>query len=90
MAEEKEKPKAESEEKKKVRKGKKPHKNKPASEKWKKYKIEGDKVVREKTCPRCGPGVFLMQAKDRIYCGKCHWTEFMGKPSATAGKEVKK
>ncbi|MEM4270466.1 MAG: 30S ribosomal protein S27ae [Candidatus Pacearchaeota archaeon] len=84
MAEEKEKPKEEGEEKKKVRKGKKPHKNKPTSQKWKKYKIESDKIVREKTCPRCGSGIFLMQAKDRLYCGKCHFTEFLSK---NTGKE---
>ena len=30
-----------------------------------------------KTCPRCGPGVFLMKAKNRLYCGKCHLTEFL-------------
>lgn len=59
------------------KKGKKKHKNKPTSKKYKKYKIQGDKVVREKYCPRCGPGIFLMQAKDRSYCGKCHYSEFM-------------
>ncbi len=58
-------------------KGKKPHKNKPTSKKYKFYKIEGDKVIREKSCPRCGAGVFLMKAKDRLYCGKCHYTEFI-------------
>lgn len=57
--------------------GKKSHKNKPTSKKYKKYKIEGDKVIREKTCPRCGPGVFLMNAKNRSYCGRCHLTEFI-------------
>jgi len=59
--------------------GKKPHKNKPTSKKYKFYKIEDGKIVREKTCPRCGPGVFLMKAKDRMYCGKCHYTEFSKK-----------
>ena len=58
-------------------KGKKPHKNKPTSKKYKMYKIEGDKVVRERFCPRCGPGVFLMNAKDRKYCGRCRYTEFI-------------
>jgi small subunit ribosomal protein S27Ae len=53
--------------------------NKPTSQKYKFYKIEGDKVKREKFCPRCGPGIFLMQAKDRVYCGKCHFTEFSTK-----------
>ena len=33
--------------------GKKPHKNKPSSEKYKLYKITGDTVKREaKFCPR--------------------------------------
>ena len=62
--------------KKIIKKGKKPHKNKPTSKKYTKYKIEGDKITREKTCPRCGPGIFLMITKDRKYCGKCHYTEF--------------
>jgi len=65
--------------KKVVKKGKKPHKNKPTSKKYAKYKIEGDKVVRAKTCPRCGVGVFLMETKDRLYCGKCRYTEFKSK-----------
>lgn len=75
MAEEEKK----EEEKKKVRKGKKKHINKPTSKKYKFYKIENDKLVRERNCPRCGPGIFLMKAKDRVYCGKCHYTEFTGK-----------
>ena len=61
---------------KKGKTGKKAHKNKPTSKKYSKYKIEGDKIIRAKACPRCGPGVFLMEAKNRIYCGKCHFTEF--------------
>ena len=65
--------------KKKEKKGKKPHKNKPTSKKYTKYKIEGDKIIREKTCPRCGPGIFLMNSQGRIYCGKCHYSEFEGK-----------
>lgn len=53
--------------------------NKPTSQKYKFYTIDGDSVKREKTCPRCGPGIFLMKAKDRLYCGKCHLTEFVSK-----------
>ncbi len=60
-------------------KGKKPHKNKKTSKKYTMYKIEGDKITREKSCPRCGPGVFLMKADNRLYCGKCHLTEFVAK-----------
>ena len=67
--------------KKSVKKGKKPHKNKPTSKKYTKYKIEGDKIIKSRSCPRCGPGIFLMTAKDRVYCGKCHYSEFEGKNS---------
>lgn len=67
-----------AEEKKvKERKGKRPHKNKPTSKKYTKYKIEGGKIVRERSCARCGAGVFLMKAGNRLYCGKCHLTEFV-------------
>ncbi|MHB8587143.1 MAG: 30S ribosomal protein S27ae [Thermoplasmatota archaeon] len=41
------------------------------------YKVEGSKLVRaRKTCPKCGPGVFLAQHKDRQSCGACGYTEF--------------
>ena len=53
--------------------------NKPTSLKYKHYKIEGVNVKRDKCCPRCGQGIFLMNAKDRLYCGKCHYTTFEGK-----------
>jgi ubiquitin-small subunit ribosomal protein S27Ae len=64
----------------KEKKGKKPHKNKPTSTKYAKYKIEGDKIIRTlKFCPRCGPGVFLMNSNGRVYCGKCGYSEFTSK-----------
>jgi len=72
----------------KTKKGKKPHKNKPTSKKYTKYKIDGEKITRSRFCPRCGPGVFLMEAKDRLYCGKCHYAEFKGKVKKE--EEVKK
>ena len=58
------------------KKGKKPHKNKPTGKKYKHYTIEGDKIKRTKTCPRCGPGVFLANHKNRLSCGKCKYTFF--------------
>jgi ubiquitin-small subunit ribosomal protein S27Ae len=78
--------------KKTIKKGKKPHKNKPTSKKYAKYKVEGDKVTREaRFCPRCGPGVFLMNSQGRFYCGKCQYTEFEGKkPEEAKKEEVKK
>lgn len=59
-------------------KGKKAHKNKPTSKKFKHYTVEGEDAKRAKSCPRCGPGIFLAKHKDRVYCGKCHYTEFSG------------
>lgn len=56
--------------------GKKPHKNKPTSKKYSLY-LDGKK--KNKTCPRCGPGNFLADHKNRLYCGKCHYTEFIKK-----------
>ena len=72
---------------KKEKKGKKPHKNNPTSKKYTKYKIEGDKIVREKTCPRCVPGIFLMNSQGRLYCGKCHYSEFESKKVVEVKKE---
>jgi len=39
---------------------------------WKLY--DGDKR-KNKTCPKCGAGVFLAAHKDRMTCGKCHYME---------------
>ncbi|HLF53653.1 MAG TPA: 30S ribosomal protein S27ae [Candidatus Nanoarchaeia archaeon] len=63
----------------KDQKGKKPHKNKPTSKKYKKYTLSGNSSKKGKICPRCGPGIFLAVHKDRLYCGKCHYTEFSAK-----------
>jgi small subunit ribosomal protein S27Ae len=60
--------------------GKKPHKNKPTSAKYKHYRVSGDKAIRSlKFCPRCGPGIFLGVDSNRIHCGKCNFTEFSKK-----------
>jgi len=41
------------------------------------FAVEGDRAVpQRKYCPRCGPGVFMAQHKDRLSCGKCGYTEF--------------
>jgi small subunit ribosomal protein S27Ae len=54
-------------------------KNKKPSQRWKKYKIQGDKLTIDKHCPKCGPGNFLAIHKDRIHCGTCGYTEFSKK-----------
>lgn len=59
---------------------KKKVKNKQPSEKWKAYKITGDKVQRvKKACPKCGEGIFLGEHSDRLYCGRCHYVEMKAK-----------
>lgn len=70
-------------------KSKRKKRERPTSAKYKKYTIDGETVKRGKICPRCGPGIFLAESKDRIYCGRCHWTEFMGKADDTTGKQSK-
>ncbi len=57
-------------------KGKKKVKNKVSSKKYKKYKVEGDKIVRSAYCPKCGPGVFLAEHKGRKTCGSCGYSVF--------------
>lgn len=40
------------------------------------YKVEGDKLERTRRfCPKCGPGVFMAEHKDRLSCGNCGYTE---------------
>ena len=58
--------------------GKKKRKNRVTSKRWEKYKLDSDSFKRtNKFCPRCGLGIFLAQSKDRLFCGKCHYTEFI-------------
>lgn len=65
--------------KKNKKTGKKKPKNKPTSKKYTKYIIDGNSITHKRFCPRCGPGIFLMEAQNRVYCGKCHYAEFQGK-----------
>jgi small subunit ribosomal protein S27Ae len=44
------------------------------------YEVKGTTVTRKrKACPKCGPGVFLAEHKDRVSCGNCGYTEFKAK-----------
>jgi len=53
---------------------------KKTSQKYKMYEIKDGKLIRKnKFCPKCGPGVFLANHKDRLTCGKCGYTEFLSK-----------
>ncbi|MBI2134811.1 30S ribosomal protein S27ae [Candidatus Woesearchaeota archaeon] len=47
---------------------------------WKLYKAAGGKAERKnRSCPKCGVGVFLATHKDRVTCGKCSYSEFGSK-----------
>jgi ubiquitin-small subunit ribosomal protein S27Ae len=40
------------------------------------YSVKGDQLTRtHKSCPKCGPGIFLAQHQDRLSCGKCGYSE---------------
>ena len=56
---------------------KKQVKNKRPTKIWEKYKISGnDAELKNRICPKCGEGTIMAEHKDRVYCGKCHYTEF--------------
>lgn len=49
-------------------------------EKREHYAVENGKLVRNgKTCPKCGPGVFLAKHEDRYTCGRCGYSETLRK-----------
>ncbi|HIH17878.1 MAG TPA: 30S ribosomal protein S27ae [Nanoarchaeota archaeon] len=71
--------------------GKKKKRKRRESKRYTRYKVEGGKVLRPRNCPRCGPGVFLAASKNRIHCGKCHYTEFIsGTPTPVASAPAEK
>lgn len=44
------------------------------------YTISGNKLERKnKTCPKCGPGMFMAAHSNRIVCGKCSYVEYVKK-----------
>ena len=60
----------------KEKKGKKEKVKKPAYKRSSVYEKAGDGLKRKnKSCPKCGPGTFLANHKDRTCCGKCGYTE---------------
>jgi len=49
---------------------------KKTSKKYTNYEVSGSNLKRKnKSCPKCGPGVFLAKHKDRVYCGNCGYVE---------------
>ena len=52
----------------------KPPRNKNKGPMW---TVEGGTVTRNrKSCPKCGPGVFMAEHYDRMHCGRCGYTKF--------------
>ena len=37
---------------------------------------------KKKFCPKCGPGVFMAEHKDRFNCGACAYTDMKSKAPA--------
>jgi small subunit ribosomal protein S27Ae len=49
---------------------------KKVQKKYRMYEVTGDTIKRKnKMCPKCGPGIFLAEHKDRWACGKCGYME---------------
>ena len=41
------------------------------------WTIQEDKVMRmRRSCPKCGPAVFMAEHYDRMHCGQCGYTIF--------------
>lgn len=44
------------------------------------YDVSSNSIKRKnRTCPKCGPGMFMAKHKDRAVCGKCKYTEYSKK-----------
>ena len=44
------------------------------------YEKSGEGLKHKgKFCPKCGKGIFLAGHKNRLTCGRCGYTEFLGK-----------
>jgi ubiquitin-small subunit ribosomal protein S27Ae len=63
-----------------------PVKLKKTSKRYENYEVSGTTLKKKnKSCPKCGPGVFLANHKDRVYCGNCKYVEM----NDSEEKEVK-
>jgi ubiquitin-small subunit ribosomal protein S27Ae len=50
-------------------------KTKKRSRQVKIYALYNTPGKKSQSCPKCGPGVFLANHKDRLTCGKCGYME---------------
>jgi ubiquitin-small subunit ribosomal protein S27Ae len=49
------------------------------------YAVQGEELSRtHKSCPKCGPGVFLAEHGNRRSCGKCGYSESKSAPVSKA------
>ncbi|MEM5804559.1 MAG: 30S ribosomal protein S27ae [Candidatus Aenigmatarchaeota archaeon] len=62
----------------KERKGKKPRSKSKHRKSSRRTKYAEGKA-KGRFCPRCGPGIFLAEHKDRVACGKCGYAEMQKK-----------
>lgn len=47
------------------------------------YATKGETLTRtHKSCPKCGPGVFLAEHANRRSCGRCGYSESKSAPAA--------
>ena len=47
---------------------------------YKTYAITGGKLERKnRVCPKCSENTFMAKHNDRWHCGKCKYSEFLGK-----------
>jgi len=51
---------------------------------------KGNVTQSRKTCPSCGPGIFMAQHWDRYYCGSCHTTIKMDAETIKKNEEIMK
>jgi len=55
---------------------------------YKRYDIQGETItLKNRNCPKCGPGHFLGTHKDRVVCGKCSYMETKSKKEEVEVKE---
>ncbi len=43
------------------------------------YKLYQSGKAKNRSCPKCGPGIFMANHKNRTSCGKCSYTEMKSK-----------
>lgn len=49
------------------------------------WSLQEGKIVRtHRTCPKCGPAVYMAEHYDRSHCGRCGYTLFKRQNAPTA------